>query len=277
MRRIYLFHNRVPKTLEFKKKLIPILKKEGFILSKNNPDVIIVIGGDGTMLSAIRAMRMHDVPFLGVNTGNLGFLPGINPNNLDVLISLLKDNKFKLYRYPLLEVETTTIKGEKCIDVAFNEIMIKHNMPRLMEALVYINDKPFNYFTGDGFIISTPIGTTGYAIWAGGAAIHSSLWVFQLTPLNPNDNRINRPLKNSMIIPHDTRIDMKIVKAERRSVMVACDGLRISDDFISELSIRASEKSIQIIKPNEADYFELYRQKIIDKNIHRYLHEKEQK
>ena len=98
MRRIYLFHNRVPKTLEFKKKLIPILKKEGFILSKNNPDVIIVIGGDGTMLSDIRAMRMHDVPFLGVNTGNLGFLPGINPNNLDVLISLLKDNKFKLYR-----------------------------------------------------------------------------------------------------------------------------------------------------------------------------------
>lgn len=275
MKRIYVYHNRVPKSLHVKQEVMNLLKQHGFVLSKKDPDVILVIGGDGTMLSAIRSLDHLNVPFLGVNTGSLGFLPGVLPYEVQQLPALLKEEKYVTEQYPLLKVESKTIDGETVNNYAFNEVVIRHYHPRLMEALVYIDDRPFNYFTGDGFIVSTPIGTTGYAIWAGGAAIHSDLKLYQITPLHPNDNRINRPLKTSLVVPESTRTKIKIVKAERRSVMVSVDGLMVSDRFISEIDIRISKKYVEILRAKDMSYFDLFRNKIIDKNIFRYLEEED--
>jgi NAD+ kinase len=145
----------------------------------------------------------------------------------------------------------------------------------MLEAHIYIDGKPFNYFTGDGLIFSTPIGTTGYAIWAGGAAIHWDLPCFQITPLQPNDNRINRPLKNSMVIPAGAKVTIKVVKARFRSASVACDGVMASREYIEELTISTSDKKVRIMRAKKQSYFELYRNKIIDKHIFRYLEEED--
>ncbi len=271
MRRIFIHNNNNRASLEVKEKLIGLLKENGFFPTKYQPDVVIVIGGDGTMLSAIRNHSTKDIPFIGINTGNLGFLPTILPNDIDMLIDMLKRDELNAFEYPLLEVHSKTINNEIIVNYAFNEILIKHQQPRLMEALVYINKRPFNYFTGDGFIVSTPIGATGYAIWAGGATVHSDLPVYQLTPLNANDNRVNRPMKNSLIISNDTLLDFKIIKAKQRAVMVACDGKSVSDEHISELHVKVSDLTVKILRLDSYDYFDLYRQKIIDKNINKYL------
>ncbi len=271
MRRIFIHHNNSRGSIKFKEKLMVALKENGFYPSKQHPDVIVVVGGDGTMLSAIRTFAEKDIPFIGINTGTLGFLPSLLPKDIDQLIEILKQNELKVHEYPLLEVKTRTINNDEMVNLAFNEILIKHQQPKLMEVLVYFNNKPFNYFTGDGFIVSTPVGATGYAIWAGGVATHSDLPVFQLTPLNPNDNRINRPMKTSMIIPNETKIDFKVIKADQRAVMVACDGRMVSDDYISEIHVKISDLTVKILRIEGYDYFELFRQKIIDKNIYRYL------
>ncbi|BEP28630.1 NAD(+)/NADH kinase [Helicovermis profundi] len=267
MKNIMLFNNNRKASLKTKEQLKGILIKNGFNIVTEKANLIIVIGGDGTMLSAIRKHRYKNTPFLGINTGSLGFLPSISPNEIEKIISILKNKDYKIMSYPLLEVKGVTVKGNKLFHYAFNEILIKHLDPTIMEAKIYINGKPFNYFTGDGFIISTPIGATGYAIWAGGVATHSELPVYQITPLNPNDNSINRPLKTSMIVPVDTLLDIKIVKDKYRAVIVACDGRKVSNDYISELHISASHKAIKILRWGEYDYFDLYKNKIIDKNI----------
>jgi NAD+ kinase len=274
IKRIYIHHNNNRVSLRIKEKIITLLKDNGFFPVKTNPDLIIVVGGDGTMLSAIRSYATHKIPFIGVNTGTLGFLPSVLPDEIDSIIDILKNEEYVIHYYPLLEVESKTIGGNKILSYAFNEITLKHIEPKLMEALVYINDNPFNYFTGDGFIISTPVGATGYAIWAGGVAPHSDLKVYQMTPLNPNDNSINRPLKTSMILPIDTKLYFKIIKAERRAVIVACDGIKTTDDYISELSIQVSDLCVRIMRKPDYDYFDLFRQKIIDKHIHRLIHKK---
>jgi len=271
MNRILIHHNRKKDTMIVKKKLMKLLRENGFILTRENPELIIVIGGDGTMLSAIRRYRLKRIPFLGVNTGTLGFLPSVPPQKPELIIEILKSGDYKLQSYPLMKVQATTVNGDTISSYAFNEILIKHLEPRLMEARMYINEKPFNYFTGDGFILSTPIGATGYAIWAGGVATHSELPVYQITPLNPNDNSVNRPLKASMVVPIDTVLDFKIVKAERREVIVACDGIRVSNDYISDLHVRASDREVHILRWGDYDYFELYRNKIIDKNVNRVI------
>ncbi|NLY37319.1 MAG: NAD(+)/NADH kinase [Tissierellia bacterium] len=274
-KRIYIFHNKVKKSLAVKNQVMSLLRKEGYILTKENPDIIVVIGGDGTMLSAIRTMEEANLPFLGVNTGNLGFLPGLLPDEIHLLPTILREENPVMDEFCLLEVVSKTISGKEVVNYVFNEAVIKHYHPKMLEAHIYIDGKPFNYFTGDGLIFSTPIGTTGYAIWAGGAAIHWDLPCFQITPLQPNDNRINRPLKNSMVIPAGAKVTIKVVKARFRSASVACDGVMASREYIEELTISTSDKKVRIMRAKKQSYFELYRNKIIDKHIFRYLEEED--
>lgn len=267
MKRVLVHHNFKKESIKVKGKLIRKLVEGGFDIVEENPDLVIVIGGDGTMLSAIRLMRTLRVPFVGINTGTLGFLPSFHLNEIDRLISVIKEKTFTVQSYPLLKVICKTVTGQVIEKYAFNEILIKHLEPRLMEALIYLDKEEFNYFTGDGFIISTPIGATGYAIWAGGVAMHSELSVYQLTPLNPNDNSVNRPLMSSIVLPVETTIDINIVKSNSREVIVACDGLKVSNDYISEIHIMASHKEIEILRDKKYSYYDLYRRKIIDKNV----------
>lgn len=267
MKRILIHHNSKLESIDAKGKLIRKLVKSNFDIVEERPDLVIVIGGDGTMLSAIRMMRTLRVPFVGINTGTLGFLPSFHFDEIDKLITMIKEETFTVQSYPLLKVICKTISGEEIITYAFNEVLIKHNDPRLMEALIYLNEEKFNYFTGDGFIISTPIGATGYAIWAGGVAIHSEIPVYQLTPLNPNDNSINRPLMSSIVLPVETRIDIDVIKSNSREVIVACDGLKVSNEYISEIRVMASHKEIDILRDKMYSYYDLYKRKIIDKNV----------
>ncbi len=271
MQKIMVFSNNVADSKNIKEKALKILKDKNFEITDQNPDLILVIGGDGTMLSSIRQFNKYNVPFLGINTGNLGFLPGLTPDNVDMLEDMLASDKFVVQEFPLLEVICNTTNGQRIKKYAFNEVLIRHMNPTLMEALLYIDNKPFNYFTGDGLIVSTPMGTTGYAIWAGGAAMHDGLDVMQITPVNPNDNRINRPLKHSLIVPSETRLDIRIIKAYKRNVQIACDGKSITDSIASHIKIRTSNRKVKILRATSVSYFDLFRNKIIDKNISRYL------
>lgn len=268
MKKVLIHNNNKDATIAVRENLEKVILDYGYEVVTESPDLIAVIGGDGTMLSAIREYKDLDVPYVGIDTGSLGFLPSILPEHLEEIINILNGTNHTVKSYPMLKVVSKTVSGKVIEDYAFNEVLIKHLEPKLMEAKIFTNGKPFNYFTGDGFIVSTPVGATGYSIWAGGAATHSELQAFQLTPLNPNDNSINRPLKSSMVVPLDTTLDFEIIKAEKRKVIVACDGSRLSNDYIATVHINASEsKKIKIIRSDTFDYFELYRRKIIDKNI----------
>ncbi len=273
MRKILVFSNNVSKSKNIKQKVKKTLESRDFIITKDDPDLILVIGGDGTMLSSIRQFNKYNVPFLGINTGSLGFLPGLAPENIDLLGDMLTSDSYIVQEFPLLEVTCHTTTGQRLKNYAFNEVVIRHLNPTLMEALLYIDNKPFNYYTGDGLIISTPVGTTGYAIWAGGAAMHDSLDVFQITPVNPNDNRINRPLKQSLIVPSKTRVDIRIIKAYKRNVQLACDGKSLTDNLASHITVKTSSRKVKILRSRKVSYFDLFRNKIIDKNISRYLEE----
>lgn len=272
MDKVLIHANGTFKSQDVRKQIVKILESKGKQVVKEEPDIIFVVGGDGTMLSAIRKYKDLGVPFMGIDTGTLGFLTTIMPDNLDKIFDVLDHKDYRVMNYPLLMVSAKSLSGEIFTDYAFNEIIIKHVDPKLMEAKVYFNERAFNYFTGDGFIISTPMGATGYAIWAGGAVMHSDLPVFQITPITPNDNSVNRPMSSTMILPNDTKIDIKIVKASKRKVIVACDGHNISNDYIEDIHVKLSEDThIKVIRSDAFDYFDLFKRKIIDKDIRRVL------
>lgn len=238
----------------------------------NKPEVVMVIGGDGTMLNAIRSHRNLSIPFVGIDTGTLGFLNTIMPEHLDRVFDVLDSRSFRIVKYPTIRVEMWTVDGKRLEDYAFNEVIIRHYEPRLLYSKVYFNGKPFNYFTGDGFVISTPMGATGYAIWTGGAVVHTDLPAYQITPLAPNDNSVNRPMSASVIIPAETVIDIEIMAAEKRRVAVAVDGMHSTQEYVEKVKLTLDAVNpVEIIRSDHFDYFDLYRRKIIDKDVRRKL------
>jgi len=104
MQRILIHSNYKKISVDAKKKLENLLKEEGFEVTNGSPDLILTIGGDGTMLSAIRKFRRLKVPFIGINTGSLGFLPSLCPHDLELIVRVLKEGKYRLEKYPLIKV-----------------------------------------------------------------------------------------------------------------------------------------------------------------------------
>ncbi len=270
LKNILLYSNNYPKSQGVREALEREFARRGKSLVQKNPDVIVVVGGDGTMLSAIRRYRQLNVPFIGIDTGTLGFLNTVMPEQLETVFDILDEEKYRVEKYPTIALKMVTSLGKNSSDYVFNEVIVRQNDFRMIEAKVYLNGKPFNYFTGDGFVISTPIGATGYAIWADAAVLHTDIKAFQITPLSPNDNSVNRPMSSSIIVPADTVVRMDFVGSTKRKVAVVVDGIRSTGDFVQSIEMTLDyDNAVNILRAGNFDYFDLYKRKIIDKNIRR--------
>ncbi len=263
--RVLIHHNFKKTSLKLKNELIAKLKASELEIVSDKPDIIITLGGDGTMLNAIRKHQHRNVPFIGINTGSLGFLPSVDAGEIDVMIDELLARDYRVNSYPLLKIIAHTTKGEKLEAYAFNEMIIKQAAPRLMEAKIFIDDHFFNEFAGDGLMLSTAIGSTGYAIWAGGAAMHPKTKGVQMIPLCPNDNAIHSPLKTPIILPESCKIDIKIERARFSSSVVGVDGIGLSKYAIADVSASVKADAVRIARLRQFNYFDLYSQKIIGK------------
>lgn len=241
------------------------LRKRKIRVSTDSPDLIIVVGGDGTMLSAIKKYRHLKVPYVGINTGHLGFLSSFMPDDLDQMLDDLHEENYFKHAAPILEATIHYADGTSVKKFAFNEFVIKSACIKLFKCEILINNMYFNTFAGDGLVISTPFGSTGYAIWCGGNAIAGELDVLQLTPICPNDNAINYTLKTSMIMNMNSVIEIRLNKPAKDEILVSGDSVTTKDAGIESIRIKAMEENVELIFPYDYDYFQLYKSKILDK------------
>ncbi len=265
MKKVLIHHNFKRETLRVKDQLVDMLKSEQIEIVTTHPDLVVSIGGDGTMLNAIRKHFSDEVPFIGINTGSLGFLPTITSDSLNEFIDVIKKGKYTISKYPMIKVEVETIKGQREVCYAFNEVVIKQAEPRLMKADIFINGYKFNHFTGDGLIVATPAGTTGYGIWVGGAAIHPDVCGLQLIPMNANDCAINHPIKTPIVLPENTKIDVQINRPLYAAVVVGCDGVKAARQAAKSVHVALYDKPILILRCHPFDYYDLYSEKILQK------------
>lgn len=241
------------------------LRKRKIQVSTQNPDLIIVVGGDGTMLSAIKKYRHLKVPYVGINTGHLGFLSSFMPDDLQQMLDDLENGKYFKHAAPILEASINYFDGKSMTKFAFNEFVVKSACIKLFKCEIFINGMYFNTFAGDGLVISTPFGSTGYAIWCGGNAIAGELEVLQLTPICPNDNAINYTLKTSMIMNINADVQFKLPKSPKHEILVSGDAVTMKDTGIESIRIRVMEENVELIFPHNYDYYQLYKSKILDK------------
>ncbi|ALJ31679.1 NAD kinase [Apilactobacillus kunkeei] len=215
-----------------------------------NPQIVISVGGDGTLLSAFHHYRdaISKIRFVGIHTGHLGFYTDWRDYEVKELVDSLEDDNGQSVSYPLLSIKVQyTDGGPDDSFVALNESTLKR-INGTMVTDIYIKDEFFEKFRGDGLCVSTPTGSTAYNKSVGGAIINPQLNAIQVSEMASINNRVFRTLGSPVIVPPDETIT--IVPDSPKHNILTCDQLLISDRPI---------KSISYSICNDRIYFAQYR------------------
>lgn len=219
----------------------------------------IIVGGDGTILNAARSLVDYNVPLLGINLGRLGFLSDILPGQMIEKLTKILAGEFFIERRILLHASIQR-NGEAISESnAFNDVVIhKNEVGRMIELETYVNGQFVNIQRSDGLIVSTPTGSTAYALSGGGPLMHPSLNAIVLVPICPH-TLSNRPI----VVDADTEIEIILHDNNYGNAQVTCDGqIKISLEPADCIRIHKKDKPIQLIHPKDYDYFEILRQKL---------------
>ena len=221
-------------------------------------DLMLVLGGDGTMIATARLIGDQEVPVLGINYGGLGYLAEFRIEELfSALESILSDN-YRLDRRMMLDVELRRGTDPPKTSRVLNDAVInKSALARIIEIEAYLNSQFVNSFRADGLIISTPTGSTAYNLSAGGPVIFPSMNAVVITPICPF-TLSNRPI----VVPDDAEIEL-LLKTDQEEVALTLDGqvgfpLEVADRVV----IRKSRTTFNLIQPMNRNYFDVLRDKL---------------
>ncbi len=221
-------------------------------------DLILVMGGDGTLLAAARGAHGCDVPILAVNLGSLGFLTAVTVGELYDSLEVVLNGKHQVEYRKVLQInmlhEGLLVETYHALNDA---VLNKGAISRMLDFETYVDGQFVTLIQADGVIVSTPTGSTAYSLAAGGPIVHPSVEAFLVTPICPH-TLTNRPL----LVPDRSRIEV-VVKTEAESVFLTVDGqvgheLHHEDRIVCELS----PSRIGLVRPPQKGFFEVLRSKL---------------
>lgn len=227
-------------------------------MGKKN-DLIIVVGGDGSLLAATRIAIKANIPVIGINRGRLGFLTDISPQQfeaqLDAVLAgdYIEEKRF-LLQARICEGEHTLIQAD-----ALNDVVLSGGSdPHLIEFDVYVNQQFVSHYRSDGLIVATPTGSTAYALSAGGPIMHPQLNAMVLVPMFSH-SLSSRPL----VIDGESCVDIKISKQHENDLQISCDGhesLAIKSG--QHIAIVKKQQLLRLLHPCEYSYYDTLRIKL---------------
>jgi NAD+ kinase len=221
-------------------------------------DLVIVVGGDGTLLNAARSLAGRGVPLLGINLGRLGFLTDISPDHMEETLSRVLDGQFFEEKRFLLQASLIRDGEVISTNEAFNDVVVhKWNVARMLESQVAIDGLFVYSMRSDGLIVSTPTGSTAYALSGGGPILHPGLDALVLVPICPH-TMTNRPL----VVNGNSKIEITVCANMQDQAQVTCDG-QLNLALIPGDKVRVQKKdAIHLIHPSDHDYYHILREKL---------------
>ena len=217
-------------------------------------DIIIVFGGDGTLLNAARKYLNYEIPILGINMGNVGFLTDISVDNFEKTIKKVLEGSYKIEERNLVSIKF----GDSHL-FGLNEVVIHSgSYAQLMRYRLNVNSRVVYEQRSDGLIVATPTGSTAYALSAGGPIIHPSLDVWTILPMLPQ-SLSSRPF----IISSNEHVEVKLFEGPNESAKICVDGQDDIDiSYGEKISIFKMEKTLKLVHPEDNDFFEACREKL---------------
>ena len=221
-------------------------------------DLIVVLGGDGTMIATARMISESEVPVIGVNYGGLGYLAEFRIEELFSALEAILAGDYKLERRLMLAVELRRDEQVVTQNRVLNDVVVnKSALARIIEIEAYLNEQFVNSFRADGLIVATPTGSTAYNLSAGGPVIYPSMNAVVITPICPF-TLSTRPI----VVPDDSVIEVRLM-TKNEEVALTLDGqvgfpLQVGDRIV----IRKSETTFNLVQPMNRNYFDLLRDKL---------------
>ena len=242
---------KTDKSSDYQNDLIESINHEDLI---KIVDLIIVFGGDGTLLNASRKYLDSEIPILGINMGNLGFLTDIKVENFEKSLSSIINGNYVIEERNLVSAEYNNNHM-----YGLNEVVIHSgSYAQLMRYRLTVNEKIVYEQRSDGLIIVTPTGSTAYALSAGGPIIHPSLDVWTILPMLPQ-SLSSRPF----IISSDEKVEVKLFDGPEEKAKICVDGQSDIDlPFNTEIMISKMNKTLKLVHPKDNDFFEACREKL---------------
>jgi NAD+ kinase len=221
-------------------------------------DLLIVLGGDGTLLSAARMAAERKVPILAVNLGGLGFLTTVSQDEIYVILEEIFSGKHRVSERVMIEAEI--VRGGSTIrrQIALNDAVLnKAALARIMDLELRIDGEYVTTYKADGLILSTPTGSTAYSLAAGGPIVYPIVEAFVVTPICPH-TLTNRPL----VIPDSAKIEIDF-KAEDDAVFLTLDGqVGIELTRGDHIVVRKAQEKLFLVRPAKKTYFGILRSKL---------------
>ena len=221
-------------------------------------DLLIVLGGDGTLLSAARMAVERKVPILAVNLGGLGFLTTVTLDDIYLILEEIFSNKHRVSERVMLEAKVVRGGAVFRRQIALNDAVLnKAALARIMDLELRINGEYVTTYKADGLILSTPTGSTAYSLAAGGPIVYPIVEAFVVTPICPH-TLTNRPL----VIPDSAKIEIDF-KAEDDAVFLTLDG-QVGIELVrgDHIVVQKAEEKLFLVRPAKKTYFEILRSKL---------------
>lgn len=222
-------------------------------------DLLISIGGDGTILRAATLVRNSGIPILGINAGRLGFLASVQKDNIDSFLQFVMDKKYSISKRTLLSLDCSPENDAiKEINFAMNEITVSRKDTTSMITIeTYLDGEFLNSYWADGLIISTPTGSTGYSMSCGGPILTPNVKSLVIAPIAPH-NLNARPL----VIPDDTEVKLR-VSGREENYLVSLDSIVTTIANESILIIKKTPFQINMVEIQEETFLKTLRNKLL--------------
>jgi len=222
-------------------------------------DLIVVVGGDGSLLGVARDLARDEVPVLGVNRGGLGFLADVSPEQIETKIAEVLDGKYTVEQHFLLDARVTRAGKLVRGSPALNDVVVHPGtMARMMEFRLFVDDEFVYEQRSDGLIIATPTGSTAYALSAGGPIMHPNLDAIVVVPMFPH-TLTSRPL----VVPAISTVKVVVGETGTLRPQVSCDS-QVDIDVLpgDEVTVAKYPVALQLVYPVEHSFYESCRSKL---------------
>ena len=215
-------------------------KGQSVVYNPGDADIIVSLGGDGTLIETIGKYHKFNIPFLGINCGNLGYLTEIDCGNFEEKLNAVINKEYRVKEHCSIECK---LDEHNIFGLSFNDIYLRNNSMNVMDFDVYVNGRFLSEYKADGIIISTPVGSTGYSLSCGGAFIDPDANVIILTMIAPHT------IMNRSIVLNDSSKVEIVIKRTNGNIGLAMDGFKYENFKDGQkLTISKSKNKVKLIE-----------------------------
>lgn len=261
---VSVFSNLTEKSIETKSWLIEKFAKAGFTVKDkfdSDSELIVCIGGDGAFIQALHECDFPETPFLGINTGHLGFFQEYAPENVDLCIENYLNNRYRIQPLTTVGAEITHSEGRHILR-ALNEVVIRTANFYTVHLSISIGGSFIEKFSGDGICVASPAGSTAYNYSLGGAIVDPRLKVLQVTPIAPMNTTAYRSFTSSILLPSDLYLGV-VPEESYEEIKIITDSIENKFMKVEDIKIKLSDKVVNLVRFESYDFWDKVKTKFL--------------